>query len=316
MINTAYNELPLKLLDYLCWWIYYFHMPLFFVLSGLVCAVGKERAFIEGFDNMAINKFKRLLIPYFTYGLFFMLPLKFFAGGYTVYNISEAVGAVLGFHSDEGHLWFLASLFAVYILFFPIYRLIVVKTESRFAPIGIAIVASVLLDKKLSFYYPLQRAVNSLPYFAAGFAFGNYYENAKKFFQKRIVLIASCIISAVFAGLTATSGEFQGFLIPVNVLCNGAWILCVSIRLSETKLLVSKVYQLIHREQMRIYLFHDPINYMILSAAFTAGFMTLPYSGYVLFFVRTIGVLAVSLMLSMGISMMRGRFRLYRGKNQ
>ena len=53
-------------------WVYGFHMGLFFILSGAVLALRPLPSFI-GFVK---SKAKRLLLPYFVWGLLFMIPVK------------------------------------------------------------------------------------------------------------------------------------------------------------------------------------------------------------------------------------------------
>ena len=53
--------------------IYSYHMPLFFMLSGAVLALKPLKAF----NIFVKSKVKRLLVPYYVYGLIFMLPIKY-----------------------------------------------------------------------------------------------------------------------------------------------------------------------------------------------------------------------------------------------
>ena len=53
-------------------YVYKFHMPLFFMLSGAVLALKA----LKDFDSFMKSKIIRLLIPYFVCGLGFMLPVE------------------------------------------------------------------------------------------------------------------------------------------------------------------------------------------------------------------------------------------------
>ncbi len=106
--------------------IYNFHMPLFFFLSGWLFERGlpkytSKRKFI-------LNKFKFLMIPYFvfsilTYVLVFALSqIAPFAevlrsSGYYAVGFKEAAPQILAYngHMDQ-HLWFAFSLFIVFTL--------------------------------------------------------------------------------------------------------------------------------------------------------------------------------------------------------
>ena len=81
-------------------------MPLFFVLSGAVFGLKP----IKSFDAICKAKIYRLLFPYYTTGLLFMLPVKYLGCFYTKETILPAIRAFwLG--GESGHLWFLLALF-------------------------------------------------------------------------------------------------------------------------------------------------------------------------------------------------------------
>lgn len=121
--NAAYWGNILSYADKLCSFIYGFHMPLFFVLSGIVAYVTKETTF-SSFDKLVINKIRRLLIPYVVYGLLWMIPWRVFAQVYDKENIHTALEGLFNF-TFSGHLWFLPALFCVFIMFYPFYILFV-----------------------------------------------------------------------------------------------------------------------------------------------------------------------------------------------
>ena len=97
-------------------WVYGFHMALFFTLAG---AVYKYSRHISTFDELVINKAKRLFIPFMTTALLYMFPLKRLVG---FYNNTNIISAVEGFFygANTGHLWFLIALFWAFILFYPL----------------------------------------------------------------------------------------------------------------------------------------------------------------------------------------------------
>lgn len=105
-LNSIYNSFILHLLRQLSVWVYGFHMPLFFMLSGAVFAVRP----IASFDKIISSKIKRLLIPYFVYGWLFMIPIKMMGNFYNKESIVQAFNGFLS-GTDSGHLWFLTSLF-------------------------------------------------------------------------------------------------------------------------------------------------------------------------------------------------------------
>lgn len=64
--------------------VYSFHMPLFFILSGVVFGLSVFRKGLPNFRNMVHKKFVRLAIPFLTWGLLFMIPIKYLTGWYPI----------------------------------------------------------------------------------------------------------------------------------------------------------------------------------------------------------------------------------------
>lgn len=111
-LHNAYNSPPLSMCRYLSRWVYGFHMPLFFMLSGAVFALKP----MQSLDRIFKAKFRRLLVPYFVWGWLFMLPIKRLGNFYTNDTLRKALQGFLS-GQDSGHLWFLTALFWCIILF-------------------------------------------------------------------------------------------------------------------------------------------------------------------------------------------------------
>ena len=93
--------------------IYSFHMPLFFMVSGFVSK--KILEFTANGERMKYIKSRavRLLVPYFAVGLFYM-PIKFVLSRFAVkpYDFSNAWKILIG-ENPNTVLWFLYTLFWV-----------------------------------------------------------------------------------------------------------------------------------------------------------------------------------------------------------
>ncbi len=105
---------------YLTLWIYMFHMPLFFFISGFL---EKEP---ENLKIDIVHKAQRILYPYFSFGILlsviFSSIFDFCGGNYRHCDIMRKLVALLyGNYIDENNynntLWFLAALFSTYLLF-------------------------------------------------------------------------------------------------------------------------------------------------------------------------------------------------------
>ncbi|MFQ7596893.1 acyltransferase family protein [uncultured Clostridium sp.] len=110
--------------------IYYFHMPIFFMISGYCCKEIKVSKIDKNkYKSFIIKKFKRLMIPYilmscFNYIILLVVttiqtPIRamLIESGYKFNGIITSIIEILTFngHFDD-HMWFLYTLFIIFIL--------------------------------------------------------------------------------------------------------------------------------------------------------------------------------------------------------
>ena len=108
------------------WWemsiksyIYSFHMPLFFWISGFVfyyTSVQHSRKC--GFFSQIFTKFKRLIVPMYFVSFTILLPTILLFGHINGSLLHQIKLFILGYNND--HLWFLKSLFLIFVLIIPI----------------------------------------------------------------------------------------------------------------------------------------------------------------------------------------------------
>ena len=102
-------------------WIYLFHIPLFFIVSGALFSVSSP------LYAKISNKFKRLYLPNLKYGLIFLLLHNLFTVLYmypagAAYTASDylrgLIKVILGGNEKlGGAMWFLRALFFSYLLY-------------------------------------------------------------------------------------------------------------------------------------------------------------------------------------------------------
>ncbi len=132
-------------------WIYGFHMPLFFILSGYTYGMFDEKKFKnKGLYFIVKQKTKSYLKPYFI--LFFINLiiqtlfelLKYGGGGYELFKIRNYLVAGLYSHDTNmpncAPLWFLTCLFVAYIFFW-----IMVNQEKFYKQILVAMIYFIIL---------------------------------------------------------------------------------------------------------------------------------------------------------------------------
>lgn len=98
-------------------WIYLFHMPLFFFVSGYLFTFKGGLKNTE-YDKFIKNKFKRLIYPYLFWNISFIIP-KLISQGYIDDNISFNLNTISELllvprQNILGHTWFLVALFIIF----------------------------------------------------------------------------------------------------------------------------------------------------------------------------------------------------------
>lgn len=92
---------------FLCVWLYSFHVPLFFVISGVLLAVGENKEAASAVPAVILKKGKQLLYPYFVFSLLVILYLGIRGlGGELALALRDTVC-----FNGYSTLWFLPALF-------------------------------------------------------------------------------------------------------------------------------------------------------------------------------------------------------------
>jgi acyltransferase len=182
-------------------YIYSFHMPLFFFISGLNFYPEKY----SGSKAFITKKISSLLIPYFFFsflGYGLLLTTEF--RSFSLANFFNALFRILYADTDlldfgyDGPLWFLPCLFLVEIGF---YFISFLKKGTQTGVIGLLVVLGFILAPLFK-YIPWTAAGSlvTLLFYWAGFCFREKLVGLKNPF-KMILFILGIIISAVFSFL-------------------------------------------------------------------------------------------------------------------
>lgn len=96
-------------------YIYSFHMPLFILLSGCVFGYCIEQGKYQDTLDFIVKKCKRLVFPYFVFGLCYVTPvmvlLHFTKQSFFEYFIEGIV-----FSRNSRHLWYILALFWIFVI--------------------------------------------------------------------------------------------------------------------------------------------------------------------------------------------------------
>lgn len=159
----------------LCGYLYSFHVPMFFFLSGLTFSADKSP------QKYLKEKATRILIPYFAFSLvsiaiYCIINLIFHKDGLSLGQC--LLGMLIGTRSTglmlwNNPLWFLPCLFVLLIFAYIIKRFIFRSNKTVFTVISLAVsVAAVIILYCTKFYpdapFGIIQAVNASPYFIIG----------------------------------------------------------------------------------------------------------------------------------------------------
>lgn len=194
LVVFAHHSLPVALDTY----IYSFHMPLFFFISGFLFDFGKYAGsaleFVKG-------RFRSLIVPYFCFALitclfYFLLDelytpgvpsIKFFEHiiflensiFHGTYHILYALGPMISYNPP---LWFLSCLFVTEILFYGLAKSYYGKTGK----LVLWLTAAGVIGHLYSIYVPFRLpwnadvALSAIVFYGAGNLFRKYTEPEKK----------------------------------------------------------------------------------------------------------------------------------------
>jgi len=181
-----YNS-PLKI------WIYSFHMPLFFFISGFLYKKNNKnlKLFIK-------KKFKSLLIPYFIFNIISLIfnPLY-------ISNIDEVINGIFYIKSSvpwNSSLWFLPILFITNLLYYFIDHL---SEKYKFISVLIILLTGIFLCyNNINLFFGLHIVPFSLIFFYIGYLFNKFdIINRVSKLEFNTYIFLFCIIMNVYLSL-------------------------------------------------------------------------------------------------------------------
>ena len=269
-------------------WVYGFHMPLFFFLSGAVLAIKP----IGRFDKFVVNKIKRLIIPFFGAGILFLLPVKWIGDFYTDDTFLQAIGMFLN-GEESGHLWFLPALFWSMIIF-----VILQKAVEKYASDSQMLlwILSWILSMSISLIpfnnFQFRTGISYIFWFSTGWVFEKYVRKLWDVKCSIVALLLTIVLSIINTKMTIFTKDAV-IVIGIIMTIALSYILCVLLGKYSGNML----YNVLMRNLFNIYLYHDPLNYIVLKVTFKFNIIESGLGCYIYMFSRTIGVMIGSIII-------------------
>ena len=184
----AHHSLPVTLDTY----IFAFHMPLFFFISGFLFDFEK---YAVSASNFVKGRFRSLIIPYFCFALltclfYFLLDtgfqpgvtnIEFFENNalYGIYSILYALGPMVSYNPP---LWFLTCLFVTELLFYGFAKKYYWEPKKLVFLLGITGLIGYLYSVYIPFRLPWNAdvALAAVAFYGAGNLFRKFTESKEK----------------------------------------------------------------------------------------------------------------------------------------
>lgn len=246
--------------------IYSFHMPLFVFISGFLMA----NSFINskrGVFQYVKDRFVRLIIPFYLFAIFWNVPLWHLGNIYTNISLGDKIKFIFQ-GMNSGHLWFLAMLFCLTVIFVFIEKFILRNTHVLWGILIFLPVYFLNIHGKFNYYYIFRVNVYII-YFYFGYLCFCYKDAILNFIEMNYLKILLCL--GTFWGVLETQLVSFGKLYKIEYL--SAATLGILLVLTISKLLEGKFAQylkdsywfnFIAVNSFLLYVFHEPIMFAIL----------------------------------------------------
>lgn len=236
--------------------IYTFHMPLFFFISGLFVNSWLKRSF-----RLALKqKIQRLVIPYLFWGIVSLIFLEVYSGKIDLYRFLELI------YRPVFVLWFVYSLFIIYLLFYLMKNLLKLNNVS----VGIIVIGTFVISIIINSHVPYTddsflKVLNGILYGGLYFAVGYFlhdYLLSKPVLIKHLSLFFFLVL-IVFSLLNIYIKEPEFFLYKAVISFAFATLGIVMVLLLSILMLRNRnlkhFFSYIGEKTMPIYLMHKII---------------------------------------------------------
>lgn len=239
-------------------YIYFFHMPVFFIVSGIIF----ENNLNKYTDNKKFltKKFKLLIIPYIVFscvsyiGINICFRINGFSNilksaGYNATNLKDIIIGILFYNNHiDKHLWFVYMLFMAFVI-----NIFTKKSKTISLVISIAIFT-------INHIFKINQYWNILQYdsFLVYFSIGRFLFNKKNLKKSTVIIIFIVYHILVAFNFIFNIEGILNILIRFIMGTFGTIIVIDISRRIENNNLVQKIFTTLSKYSYDIYLMHQP----------------------------------------------------------
>ncbi|VYT78723.1 acyltransferase family protein [Clostridium tertium] len=296
--------------------IYTFHMPVFFILSGIIYSNYEIK---YNFKDIIRKKTPRLILPYITMSLLaylivntaivarnFIINETYLIKG--IYNLSDMFkGIVFSNTNIDKHLWF------IYVLFIIIIANSIIRKYIEKEKIELLVISLILAVLSYRYIYTeymlLARILYYNFYFQLGaIIFKNYFNSKTKVIPFKSTSVLFNIIIFIICNFILLIIRKKGVYLAINPILSmgssiSAFYLLYYISNIIKSQLIIKILDVISKYNYEIYLIHNPF--------ITIGIITVLLK---LEFINIVFVILIGVITSISISILIAKFIINKSK--
>lgn len=238
---------------YLHNFIYSFHMPFFFALSGFFASKIYTLATTDETIGFISSKVTKLIIPYFFVSIL-AVPVKLLMKGYTarpleLSNVFRDI-FLIPVNNPVEYLWFIYTLFLIFI-----FAILLAKTKLDIKVIVLLTLALNILQINNISYFNLSLVANYLVYFYIGMLFRRHYNIYENYKNKNIIFVVTLVIFLimVFAPVGFRNIYISGIYRFIRAMMGVVVFITLSYMIKDSK--TGSFLQIFEKYAYDIYLF-------------------------------------------------------------
>ncbi len=238
--------------SFINWFIYLFHMPLFFAVSGYLYEMNKKQFSWKQYKNFVIKKIINLGVPYIVFYLLYVIINIIFASSVnTPKGIEEIIGII---NNPMPPYWFLYALLSIFI-FIPLLEKTLKENKKIIFIVLIALkIISIFINTKI---YLIDSFLKNAIFFYLGCIINNTkvtltFENIKSRLKNIVLALMYVLVAIIYYIYYNTISYYIGALINIAFAILGT-LICIHIFIYVKN---CNIFDYIKEYTFQIYLLH------------------------------------------------------------